>query len=207
MTNATLEVKKPKRKISYYLLNFLAILFAVSITVSDVKFINEVMFGLMVLVIVKMLYEKFKFQQVKNLYEIETHFDKLNAAFFACIGIGMIVVSFMNSDFMVKLNLDWINYLVFGLFFIFNAFTNNKSLKLISKNSGVIELEDYSLLLNSDVKQIELFKNKMIVSKSKNENYEFRGLIIAEQDQTKLSNWIESNLPDTQIEINIVLKQ
>ena len=66
---------------------------------------------------------------------------------------------------MIKINLEWINYMLLGLTLIFNALTVNKSLRLTPQSSEAIEIENYTLTLNSEISEIQQFSNKMIISK------------------------------------------
>lgn len=201
MINESSQVQKAKRKLSYYFIGFFIVLLATSITNYNFKWMNEIMFGLILLSFIRMLYHKFNQQNIKNIFEIETHYDKLNSVLVGIIGIAAISFSAMNPDFLLKLNLQWINFTIFGLFFLFSAFKSHKSLRLIPKNTQEIEIEDYSLIINEEIKQIHLFNNKMILSKSTSENYEFDELNICEADKTKFMSWIQSSLPNLQIQV------
>ena len=201
MNSDSIQVQRPKRKLSYYLTIIISILFATSIITSNISFLNEVMFGLIIITLGRFIYNKLGRKTEQNTFEIETHYDKFNSVIMALIGIAMITFSVMNPDFMVKLNLEWINYLIIGLFLMLNVFKSNKSLRLLAKNSEVIEIEDYELKLNSEIKNIHLFSNKMILSKSESENYEFNELKIDEEVKSKLSAWIQSNIPNAPVEV------
>jgi hypothetical protein len=159
------------------------------------------MFGLIVLIFLRMLYDLYLKRTSENIFQIENQYDKLNQVIYYLIGIAFIIFSIMNSDFMNKLNLKWINYLLFGVIFILLGLKKQKSLRFIPKNSNEIEIEDYTLMLNKKVREIQLFKNKMIISKDMNQHYVFNELKIDEKDKMKLENLIQKNIPNNDFKI------
>lgn len=201
MNSNYVRIQKPKRKLSDYLIVFFSVVFAISITSNNVRWINEVTSGLIVLALLGFLYERISKQSEQNTFEIETHYDKLYAAILVLLGIGMITYSAMHLNFMIKFDLEWIISLIIGLFFIVRGFKIQKSLRFIHKHSDVVVIEDYELEINSDIKQIQLYANKLILSKSETENYEFRELKINEDVKEKFETWIQARVPNTHIQV------
>ena len=93
MINEPIKLKKAKRKTSFNIKQILLSLFAILVVTSRMDWFNEFLFGLIILMLIKMLYDKLSLQTGHNSFEIETHYDKLNSIILAMIGIGTIAAA------------------------------------------------------------------------------------------------------------------
>lgn len=195
-----IQVKKPKKKLSYYLILMASLIFAMAVSSEQTKWINEIMFGILLLCVLRFIYDSITNSRIPQ-FSLETHYDKFSSILIALFGVLMIVMSFMNPDFFVRFNLEWINFMLGGIFSIFIAFPFGKSLRFNSKSTDHIEIDDYDLSLDSEIKLIEFFTNKILIHKTKDEVYQFNDLSLKERDATNFSQWLEKNLSNSNIEV------
>lgn len=193
------KVLKPKSR-KYYYVSLVAIVI-LSVVLTDTKWVNEVLFGMIVLSSLVYISRKLIKKPVVAYFAFETQYDKLSSILSILSGIGMITMSITNSDFMNRLNLEWINFLIIGICFILSGISNRKSLIFLLKSPELIEVENYELSIHSKTQEISFTSNQITVINEEGENYLFNELNLSQEITHKFSDWIKTNMDKSDISI------
>lgn len=194
---------KPKRNNLYSLsiIVVVYVLLAIVISTEDSLIFNKISFGSIVLILLRSLYYKFETIIDETIFTIQGRKSIFLSIISVIGGVSMIFLSARNSDFLTGLNLEWINNLLLGIILITQGVSRYESISFHPKTLENIEIRNYNLSLNSDINQIQIFKNKIIILNNKDEHYQFEKLQITEQDKTKFSNWLGQYFPSNKIQI------